>query len=89
MSLNTRWKKSSRGAASVWLIDGIAAPSASLVEAQTNRQMNQKSGVAQRFSRQRFTEKQGAYLAFIHRTPPSPRRTPHPKMAENQQSNPL
>ena len=31
-----------------------------------NRQMNQKSGAARRPSDQRFTEKQGEYLAFIY-----------------------
>jgi hypothetical protein len=40
--------------------------SASSLEAQTNRQMNQKSGMSRRSSRQPFTEKQGEYLAFIY-----------------------
>ena len=31
-----------------------------------NRQMNQKSGAARRPGEQRFTEKQGQYLAFIY-----------------------
>ena len=31
-----------------------------------NRQMNQKSGAARRPGDQRFTEKQGEYLAFIY-----------------------
>ena len=31
-----------------------------------NRQMNQKSGAARRPGKQRFTEKQGQYLAFIY-----------------------
>ena len=31
-----------------------------------NRQMNQKSGAARRPGDQRFTEKQGQYLAFIY-----------------------
>ena len=31
-----------------------------------NRQMNQKSGIARRPGDQRFTEKQGEYLAFIY-----------------------
>ena len=35
-------------------------------EAHTNRSMNQKSGAGRRPSRQRFTEKQGQYLAFIY-----------------------
>ena len=35
-------------------------------EAQTNRQMNQKSGLSRRSSPQGFTEKQGEYLAFIY-----------------------
>jgi DNA-binding MarR family transcriptional regulator len=38
----------------------------SLLEDRTNPQMNQKSGAARSLSAQRFTEKQGQYLAFIY-----------------------
>ena len=41
-----------------------------------NRQMNQKSGAARRPSDQRFTEKQGEYLAFIYAYSHMFRRSP-------------
>jgi DNA-binding MarR family transcriptional regulator len=41
-----------------------------------NRQMNQKSGAARRRGDQRFTEKQGEYLAFIYTYSRMFRRSP-------------